>query len=449
MAVRNQTEWMLPQASAPASSRWAVPPVDPRVCYAFLIVQAAMLTGYIVTSKGFGNITLVDVGGTILYPSDVILVAAVALLLLGRLPGPLSTGRGLTHLAVAVIFTYLAVQLLVILPIAIGVHGFSLFPVLRVLMPRLLVVYIPCLYLVVLRGVPLSRALLVWNVAAVIVCAYAVGSYLITGAAGDSVETGEAFRLRQTYGGASLLEGWLIFMALLYWKPSRLAYALAGLGFLGLTLTNHRSAFLALGAASLFHLVFNRRFASRGFAVIALVLVLVVAFAMLSPVMWESTRYTFGSMFNAQSDGNTRARADAVGPSLEFFEMYPLGDTAWHGEQFEQGIAEPHNLILQLMTQEGLVGTLFWLFLIVVTFAVGWRNRQTDRLTATLLSFFVFVLVFIQFNTTIRGLDEFAIIAFCIAIIYRQSDLIRQSRAEAQLATHMPPWREPADQPSS
>jgi O-antigen ligase len=406
-----------------------------------------MLTGYIVTNRGFANFVVFDAGGTLLFPSDLMLVAAIALLMLGRLAGPLSTGRGLTHLAAVVVFAYVGVQLLIVLPIAVGIYDLPVFPVLRTLMPRLLIIYVPCLYLVVLRGVPLKRALLIWHVAAVAVCVYAVGSYLLTGAAGDAVETGGAFRLRQTYGGASLLEGWLILMALLYWRPSRLAYALAGLGFVGLALTNHRSAFLALGAACLFHLVFNRRFASRGIAVVAVVLVLVVAFAMLSPVMWESTRYTFSSMFNAQSDGNTRARADAIDPSLEFFEEHPFGDTAWQGGQFEYGIAEPHSFILQLMTQEGLVGTLFWLFLIVVTFAIGWRNRQTDRLTATLLTYFVFMLVFLQFNTTIRGLDEFAIIAFSIAVIYRQSDLLRQARAEVRLAVPAPAWGPRPDLP--
>jgi O-antigen ligase len=292
---------------------------------------------------------------------------------------------------------------------------------------------------VVLRGVPMERAIKIWAAAAIVVAGFAAFSYATKGASG--AVSGSTFRLRQTYGGASLFEGWLVLFSLLYWRPSRLTYALAVLGLAGLLLTNHRSAFLALGVACIFHAVFNRSFASRALSIVALCATVLLVVSMVSPVIWTSTRYSLTTMLNPHSDTNADTRVVGFSEAMTEFTEYPFGDALWRNVRYALGDAEPHSMAAQILSQEGVIGAAFWLALFLVAFGIAWRNRARDRLSATQLTYLVFFVVFCLLNTNIRGVLDIGVLAFCVASILLQDERLRAAlpRRRAALSPELRP----------
>lgn len=383
-----------------------------------------------------------NVGPVSVYLWDLLLMASVALLLRETFvpDGLRMPSRNRT--VVILVFGYCAYQIAVIFPVSVIFYERDSVGVIRDLGWRFGLILIPFVYLVALKYVSLRRLLLGLNLAAVLLAMYAVYRYGTGQGAAHANDVG-VFRLRELWGGASLLFGLLILCSLFLLRPSLLSYAGAILGLISLALVNHRSGYLALLVVMIPLFVHFRRASAR---VTVVGLVAISAAAMLvaaSPAIRTSTYYSLDTMLKPNADINSRDRIARSKLGWDYFVAHPLGDYAWSHQWFLVDLGpdngfEPHNFVIQLLSKQGIVGFAFFAAIIVTTVRIGWRNRNADPMSAVMLAYFVFYLVFNLFNTNFINQWNVLLLAVPVgAILSRNAGL--QGVTEQQPVTAIAP----------
>ena len=222
---------------------------------------------------------------------------------------------------------------------------------------RVALMLIPFVYLVGLKYVSPQRIVSWVNAAAVCLAFYALYKYAAVGITGMAGSRVGAFRLRELWGGATMLFGFLILTSLFLRRPTAFAYALALLGLLGMALTNHRSAYVAL-LLTVPPLLVNARWLGRRAAIILLVAAsaTLLLFAV-SPTARDSVVYSLRTMVNPTADTSARDRVDRSRLGWDYFVANPLGDYQWSGRYYLVDLGpdafEPHNFVIQLWDNRG------------------------------------------------------------------------------------------------
>jgi O-antigen ligase len=344
-----------------------------------------------------------SVGPASVYLSDLLLLAAIALLIRESLTPTGLRMPARNRTVVFLVLGYCAYQLAVVLPVSVLFYDLEPVGVIRQLGWRLSLILIPFVYLVGLKYVTARRLVLWLNIAAAVLAAYAIYRYA-TGASTSHANDVGVVRLRTLWGGASLLFGFLILTSLFLLKGSVWSYAGALMGVIGLVLTNHRSGFLALLAVIIPLLLHFRRASGRITVVVLVGLTVVVMLFAVSSTVRTSTLYSLDTMLNPSADINTRDRLERSQLGWEYFLAHPLGDYTWSQQYYLVDLGpdnsfEPHNFVIQLLGQQGIVGFVFFIAIIATTARIAWRNRAADRLSAVLLAYFAFYWIFCLFNT--------------------------------------------------
>jgi O-Antigen ligase len=363
------------------------------------------------------------------YLFDVLLFAAVMLQLhevvTKRSHGIPASNR----VVVLLVFGYCAYQLAIVLPVSVVFHDLAPIGVLRELEVRLALALLPFVYLVVLKYISPQRVILLVNLAAVAVALYAAYTYASTG---PDVLVG---KFRQVDGHASFLFAFLILTSLFLQRPSIITYAAAMIGMVGLAFANHRSAYLALLAVGIPLFFYFRHASTRTVVVLMVVISSAVFVVSANPTVRESVYYSLRTMVNPNADLNTRNRGDRSKLGWEYFVANPLGDHAWNQRYYLVDLPEPfepHNFVIQILGQQGIIGFAFFAGIIVTVVRIAWRNRSADRLSTVMLAFFVFYLLFSLFNTTIISLENILLLAVPVGIILkRNADLPGESGEQA------------------
>lgn len=395
------------------------------VAFTALSMAVESSGGLLAFSAGPINVSLFD------------LLLLVAVVLLVR-EATLERGQGIpsaNRTVLAIVLGYCAYQVAVILPVSVAFHDLAPIAVTRQLESRFALVLIPFVYLVGLKYMP-PRRLVAWiNAAAIGMALFALYKYATVGIVGAQGDAG-ALRIRELWGGATLLFGFLVLTSLFLRRPNAFAYVIALVGLIGMALTNHRSGYVALIATVPPLLINSRRVARR-----AVVVTLVVASATLllfavSPTTRESVIYSLRTMVNPTADTSARDRVDRSRLGWDYFVANPLGDYQWSQRYYLVYVGpdnfEPHNFVIQLLGQQGIVGFAFFAAMIVTTARIGWRNRRKDRVSAVMLAYFAFYLVFCFFNTNILNVDNIFLLIAPVAVILAQNAVLAESREEAQ-----------------
>ena len=362
------------------------------------------------------------------YLYDVLLFAAAALLVAElfsrrgeRIP---RSNRSVVFLALG----YCAYQLAVILPIAVMLHDLKPIAVFRELEIRLGIILLPFMYLVVLKYVTPRRVILLVDVMALALVLYVAYKYATVG---PSYEGGT--RLREVGGWAVFAFAFLILTSLFYFRPGIASYAAAMMGAVGIGLTNHRSGYLALivvGAPLFFHF---RRASVRTVVVLIVAASCVALVLVAAPSVRDNLDYSFRTMLNPTADQNARDRVDRPRLAWEYFTQHPLGDHAWNQRFYLMDLPDPfppHNFVVQLLNEQGIVGLAFWGALFVAVGRVGWRNRSASRLDVVMLACFAFYLVFCLFNTNLVSEWNILLLAVPVGVILRRNAELVALRAE-------------------
>jgi O-antigen ligase len=208
------------------------------------------------------------------------------------------------------------------------------------------------------------------------------------------------------------------------------AYLTALIGIIGIALTNHRSGYVALFLTIPPLLINSRRMARR--AILGAVVILTAALLLLavSPATRESVLYSFDTLVNPTADTSARDRVDRSKLGWDYFVAHPLGDYQWNQSYYLVYVGpdnfEPHNFVIQLLGQQGIVGFAFFAGLVVATARIGWRNRR-DRVSAVMLAYLAFYLIFCLFNTNLLSLDNVMLLIVAAGVILAQNAALQGS----------------------
>ncbi len=276
-----------------------------------------------------GAIMGFSIGPINVYLSDLLLLVAVVLLLREatlRQGQPIPSAN---RTVIALVLGYFAYQIAVVLPIAVIFHGLDPIAVARQLSNRVVLVLIPFVYLVGLKYVSPQRIVTWVNVAAVCLALFAFYKYATVGITGWN--EGETFRLRELWGGATLLFGFLILTSLFLRRPTIVSYVMALVGLLGMALTNHRSAYVALLFTVPALLVNSGRLGRRTAIIVLVAASATLLLFTLSPMARDSVIYSLRTMLNPTADGSAYDRVDRPRLAWDYFVANPLGDYQWSG----------------------------------------------------------------------------------------------------------------------
>jgi O-antigen ligase len=400
-----------------------------RITYVLLVaftmasIVAWQGNGLLQFSAGPINVNLFDL---------LFLLAMVLLVREMTLEGGQGIPRG-NRLSLAFVALYCGYQIAVVLPVAVAFHGLAPISVARSLEDRLALLLVPFVYLVVARYMEVRRIIAWVNLAALLLVGYALYRYATVGIVGET-ETG-SFRVREVWGGATLLFGFLILTSLFLRRPTLWSYVMAVIGLLGMALTNHRSAYVALIVVVPPLLISSRRAAQR-IVVITVVLVCAAGVVFLfAPTVRDSVAYSFSTMINPSADQNAQDRVDRSKLGLQYFAAHPLGDYTWNQQYYLVNVGsatfEPHNFIVQLLGQQGIVATAFFLLMLAATAVVGWVNQRRDRTSAVMLAYLAYYLVFCLFNTSLINVNNVLLLIVPLALILvRNAALARGGEPE-------------------
>ena len=196
---------------------------------------------------------------------------------------------------------YCALQILVVVPVAVLEKGYSPLGALYAVSPRLV-----GMLLVLFFALLVTRywnGSVVWRVlewAALVLFVVALWRFL-TGA--NVMFDADSGRLRVLWGGGTLLFGWLIISRFLRERLRIRDVAMAVVGLAGVVLINHRSAYIALAAALLAYLLTRRRYTLRTiFVVVATVGVAGLLIFTFFPSLQASLQYSFATLLSPNAD---------------------------------------------------------------------------------------------------------------------------------------------------
>jgi O-antigen ligase len=400
-----------------------------------VLLTLVAYTGYSIAVNAEGAVLPFSVGPLNIYAFDVLLLAAVVLLLR---EATLRDGQPIpsaNRVVIALVLGYCAYQVAVVLPIAVVFHGLDPIAVARQLTQRVALVMIPFVYLAGMKYVSPQRIVSWVNVAAVCVAFYALYTYATVGIVGW--QDSGAFRIRLVWTGATMLFGFLILTSLFLRRPTVFGYLLALLGLIGMGLTNVRSGYLAL-IVTVPPLLLNVRLLGRRAAVILLVCAsAAVLLFTVSPAARDSVMYSLRTMVNPSADKSTHARLDRSKLGWDYFVANPLGDYVWSGRYYLVDVGpdafEPHSFVIQLLGQQGIVGFTLFASIIIATARIGWGNRRSDPMSAVMLAYLAFYLLFCLFNTNLLNISNIALLSLPVALI-----LWRNARLAAEASGEQP-----------
>jgi len=379
--------------------------------------------------------TLVNLGFVSVYPFDVAFGVAVLMLLVANSlhlrPDPVPLNRAVLWVCGA----YIMYQLVVVLPVAILLHDLRPIDVVRMQEVRLAVVLIPVTYSIVLKFWKPSVIVTLFDAAAALLALWVLYRYVTVG--GEGYWDGTVFRMRAVWGGATLLFGWLLLTSLFYWPVRPLRFALALLAVTGLILANHRSGIMALLVSLVVQLIAMRGLARRVVLLLTLAVVVVAGVLLASPAVRDSVAYSLRTMTNAEADPNASDRVVRAKLGMAYFQEHPLGDFIWNQRYYLVNMTgansyAPHNFVVQLLVTQGLVATGLFLSVIALALIIAWRNRR-DALSAVMLSYLSFYVVFCAFNTNIDVNQNVALFVVAVALVlYRNLVLHEEAGASVR-----------------
>jgi O-antigen ligase len=388
----------------------------------FTAVSIAVGAGGVVLGFRFGPIDV--------YVFDLLLLAATILLMR---EATLKQGQPIpsaNRTVLMLVAFYCAYQLVVVLSVAVVFHDLDPIAVVRQLESRLALLLIPFVYLVGLKYVS-AQVLIRWvNAAAVCLALYALYRYATVGITGWQDPDAE-FRLRGLWGGASLLFGFLVLTSLFLRRPGVTAFVLTLVGLVGIGLTNHRSAYVALFVTVTPLLLRSQRLGKRVFIILLVATSAALLLFSVSSTARDSVVYSLRTMLNPTADSSAWDRVDRSRLGWEYFVAHPLGDYQWSGRYYLVDVGpyafEPHNFVIQLLGQQGIVGFTLVTGLFVATAGIGWRNRQADPVSAVMLAYLVFYLVFCFFNTNLLNINNVALLILPIALILARNAALTEA----------------------
>lgn len=243
---------------------------------------------------------------------------------------------------------------------------------------------------------------------------YNIGRVLIT-------DTGQ---IRLLSGGAALIFATVFFVNLFTKNRSVWNFFFVIVGLLGIVSVNFRSAYLFLVLVVLVGALLYGSVKSRAKMLVLSFLTILSVIGIISQntIAWENFSNRIESI--SWQDGNVQGRIDDWKLAWQRFEDSPLNGSIIYNEYYRSIYYDhlpPHNFILELLSTQGLIGTLFYLYVLFESFRTAYRNKQ-DQTSLQMFLVLMFYVLFASFNVTFLSQWTLLIMILAISIIFKRDN---------------------------
>jgi len=372
--------------------------------------------------------TKIPVIGRITYFQAMIVAAGVlgtgTLLRFAGDPEPSGT-RTLCRILIA----YLAVEVLLVVPVALWIGTASLNTIVGAVFVRFCWLLLPVVLAVCADG--RARAIAGTVVVVAAACLALWGLYLAaTGGGGFYLDGGE-MRFRILYGGATLLFAWPFAVALSGATRRRYVIPLLAVSLVGLTLTNHRSGLIAFAIAGLACLVMSGRLRRLLPWLVPTALIVLVAALVWGEQFGSVFSYTLSRLLDVSS-GNGADRLMRWRLAWELFVDRPFNDYVWSWRYYLINLAQPyqpHNFALEIAVTEGVVGLAFYGSVLWVALRDAWHWGRSDAESRALIGFLVAYLLFSFANANWYLPVSIPLLVGAVGALVARVDVLRKTSA--------------------
>jgi O-antigen ligase len=236
--------------------------------------------------------------------------------------------------------------------------------------------------------------------------------------------------LRLLWGGVSILYAFVLITNLRLFSHRQTNYFLVAAAGIGIAIANHRSAYLVICLLAIISLLVTAKSVSRvqRFASLVMGIAAMVAILVAVPSLGHSVLSRLSTIVDT-NDPNAVDRLSRWGLAWSFFLQSPINGSMLSNQYYAHQLrAEyaPHNFILELLSTEGIVGTIFYLGLIAWLLRVAYSYRSDPTMWQMFLAV-TFYSCFCLFNANFLGPWNFLELALPCAMIMRRRDILCES----------------------
>ncbi len=332
-----------------------------------------------------------------------------------------------------IVIAYLLFDLLVVVPLAVGIGTMTLNTIVGEVAVRFSWLLFPIGLAVFADDRTRKVAGAVAVVAALCLAGWAVVS-AVTGGGGYYVESGVTrWRALALGGGGLLLFAWPFALVASRAVPKRYNVLLLVASTTGLVLTNSRSGLIAFAVAGLVCVAMSGQVRRIVPWVLPVVLIGIVAALLWGQQASGAFGYTLAHLFDVGS-GNGLERLTRWRLAWDFFVAHPFNDLVWTWRYYLVYVPDPyppHNFVLQVAVTEGIAGLLFYGAVLWRALAGAWNWARKDAEARALLGYLIVYVVF-----SLQNADWYLPVALPLLVI-----------AVAALATRLDRLRSPEGPP--
>lgn len=331
--------------------------------------------------------------------------------------------QGVNKLVVTLIFLHFIYQLLVIVPLSLQEKQYSLNNVIRLLSPRLYLLFVPFIYWHVLPAYKRLGLTLNWFYLSAIVLLIA-GVYNYSAGRTFMTNTGE---IRILWGGAALLYGLVLALNFQFVEPEKNRALLFVVAVIGLIFANHRTGYLAAGFTMFVSFFLWRKQQVRSRALLVTSLIVLGAAVVVWQVPFLSETF-FSRVATATDigDQNAQDRFTRWFLSASYFLDHPINGSMLAYQYYDDIFLNdypPHNVIFETLSTQGAVGLIVYFLIFGFTGKIVLRNK-TDLMSAQMGLALCFYLAFCLANTNFLNNWNILLLTFPSAIILYRNKLL-------------------------
>jgi O-antigen ligase len=344
----------------------------------------------------FAYAKLPIVGRVTVFQTLLAFAVVLGLVTLLRLAG--SPERSITRTMCRIVLAYLLVELLLVIPVALGIGDTKLTVIVGTMDVRVAWLLFPVVLAICADERTRRRAGAAAVIAAACVAAYGVFASA-TGGGGYYLEFG-VMRYRVLQGSAFLLFAWPFVLAVSGAVSRRYSVAFLVLASVGLVLANQRSGLIAFAVAGLVCLGMSGQYRRILPALVPITLV-----AAIVALLWERQAnsvfgFTLSHLLDISS-GNGADRLMRWRLAWDFFVSHPFNDYVWSWRYYSTYLSDayqPHNFVLEIAGREGVVGLAFYGSMLWAVLRGAWNWGRHDAEARALIGWLVFYVVFSLMN---------------------------------------------------
>lgn len=413
-----------------------MPPRDvflnrPMLLWIALVASSAVMAAVPGLSVSEGPPILVSLGPVNITVFDLLLVGGVILGTRVLLHSAGQTEPSLVRGTSRIVIAYFLYQVLVVVPFALWL-GESLPSVLRQIAVRFFWIFLPVLFTLFRddRTRKSTYGALVTAAAALAV----LGVYrALTGGGAFYVAAAGELRYRVLGPLAVMFFAWPLAFAVSGLVRQRVAaVALAVLALVGQVLTNFRSGLIAMAFVGIVGLLTAGKARSIIIWAIPAALLASVIVLVAGPEVYGAFGYVFRHLLDFSS-GTGADRVGRWGQALEFVQEHPFNDYIWSGIRYQLNATfkDPHNFVLEILGNEGLVGLAFYATILVSVSRAAVKRVRYDAETRTAACFLGGYLIFSSLNANWYSQANMPLLVAAIAALAVRLDHLTEIEESA------------------